>query len=336
MTSFAHAGGKLKATAESFFVTASGGSGISLDLVNKTYGGAILSGIELSALNPAGVASPSVDLDLSTNNGQSWTSLATGLVLDHFGQGSYLWTAGPETTGNTALFRVRAHDGNQPQDISDAGFLIANCGKDYYVNDGSTGGDVFTTAIGNNANSGKTPSAPMASVAALLAAYDLDSGDVIHVDTGTYRLATNITITAQDSGVRIEGPSSAAAVLDRGNQAGGSYVIELQHASGVTLSHLAMTGGYMGVFAASGADSDRLSVDSNEIYGNFAAGISLDSTNDDAVLSNNRIHDQIVFLCPRNLRRRSSCPNHGQYRPQHFRSARSLSCPGPQIVATGQ
>src|SRR4029078_10287416 len=99
----------------------------------------------------------------------------------HFGQGSYLWTAGPVTTGSAALVRVRAHEGSQPQDASDAGCLIANAGKDYYVNDGVTQGDVFTTAVGNNANSGKSPSAPLASLSALLADYDPHPRDLIHV-----------------------------------------------------------------------------------------------------------------------------------------------------------
>ena len=36
-----------------------------------------------------------------------------------------------------------------------------------------------TTAAGNNANSGKSQDAPMASLRALLAAYDLDAGDTI-------------------------------------------------------------------------------------------------------------------------------------------------------------
>ena len=55
----------------------------------------------------------------------------------------------------------------------------------------------------------------MASLTALLAAYDLDAGDVIHVDTGTYRLVRNIVIATQDSGVRIAGPVIGERVLDR-------------------------------------------------------------------------------------------------------------------------
>jgi hypothetical protein len=330
----AHTGGVLKATAETFFVTASGGGGISLDLVNKTYGGAILSGIEVTALNPQGVASPAVDLDLSTDSGAHWSTVATGLALDHFGQGSYLWTAGPETTGNTALFRVRARDGSQPSDVSDAPFLIANSGQDFFVNDGSTAGDVFMTAIGDNTNSGKSPDRPMASIAALVAAYDLAPGDVIHVDTGIYHLVKNIVLTAGDSGVRIEGPAASAPILDRGNQSSGSYVIDLQHASDVTLTRLAVTGGYIGIFAASGADSDRLTADSNEIYGNFAGGISLEFSNDDAVISNNRIHDQVVFFAPGIY----SAGARAHITSNIVRSTSdqtALLLTGPQIIATG-
>ena len=103
--------------------------------------------------------------------------------------------------------------------MSDASFQIANAGTAYYVNDASTAGDEFTTAIGNNANDGKTAATPMASLAALLRAYDLDADDVIYLDTGTYNLATNILLEAQDSGVTIRGPQLAghAAILNRGN-----------------------------------------------------------------------------------------------------------------------
>ena len=202
---FAAAGGRDQATTLSFSVTASGGTGILLDLVNVTQDVALLSGIEVTADNPAGVANPTVNLDLSTDNGGSWTTLATGLTMDRFGRGSYMWTAGPETAGNTALIRVTANDGSQPQDTSDEPFLIANNGHDYYVNDSATAGDVFTTAVGNNLNSGKSPDQPMASVQALLAAYDLDPGDVVHVDTGTYILNHNIVLGLQDSGVASKG-----------------------------------------------------------------------------------------------------------------------------------
>ncbi len=66
--------------------------------------------------------------------------------------------------------------------------LLANGGTSYYVNDGSTAGDQYTTAVGNDANSGKSPDQPMASLGALLRAYTLTAGDTVYIDTGSYTL----------------------------------------------------------------------------------------------------------------------------------------------------
>lgn len=54
---------------------------------------------------------------------------------------------------------------------------------DWYVNDASLTGDVFTTAIGNDANAG-TSAAPFETIQAALAA--AANGDFIYVDAGTY------------------------------------------------------------------------------------------------------------------------------------------------------
>ena len=80
----------------------------------------------------------------------------------------------------------------------------------------STTGDQFTTAPGDNANDGKSPSRPMASLAALLAAYDLDPGDITHVDAGSYAMVRNAVITAQDAGVRIEVTSQPSEFVNGG------------------------------------------------------------------------------------------------------------------------
>lgn len=63
--------------------------------------------------------------------------------------------------------------------------LICNTvlATDWYVNDASTTGDIFTTAIGNDANPG-TAASPFATVGFAIAA--ASSGDVIYVDAGTY------------------------------------------------------------------------------------------------------------------------------------------------------
>ncbi len=194
------------------------------------------------------------------------------------------------TPGSQYQIRVRWNDANPLEDTSPT-FLIANNGASYYVNDGSTTGDVFTTATGDNAHSGKSPDQPLASLVALLALYDLDPGDTIYLDAGTYSLAKNIVIGSQDAGVRIVGPQTAAAVLNRGNVGGSSYVFELQNADNVTLEHLSITGGYYGLYASPSSDSDDLTLLENTIYGNAYIGVYLQGTgNDRSTFSGNTFY----------------------------------------------
>jgi parallel beta-helix repeat protein len=232
-------------------------------------------------------------LELSTDNGMTWTTLTSTLAVDAGGMASYAWAATPVTETNRALIRATANTMAMPQDVSDAAFLIANNGTDYYVNDGDLTGDVFATAAGDNANSGKTAALPMASLAALLAAYNLDAGDVVRVDTGTYRLLRNTLIAAQDAGVRVEGPAGATALLDRRSTAAGSAVIELANANGVTVQRLSLTGGRFGIYAALPSDSDGVTLSDNTLYGHTEAGIFFDGdatvSSDSATLSGNLI-----------------------------------------------
>ncbi len=233
-----------------------GGAGLLLELISQsaTYG-AVISGIELLKVNAAGVATPTVDLEVSLDNGATWDPIASGLAMDRHGRGSYLWTPDAQTVGNSALIRATGHAGaTLVSDVSDEAFLIANGGQNYYVNiagDASLADNEYTTAAGDNENSGKRADAPMASLAALLRAYDLDAGDVIYVDTGVYSLASNIVLDAQDSGVTIQGAQTVGhvTVLNRGNTATGRMVFQFNGADDITLAHLAITGGQYGIQA---------------------------------------------------------------------------------------
>lgn len=69
-----------------------------------------------------------------------------------------------------------------------------------YVNDSSISNDEWASAPGHEANDGLSPATPKASVQAILAAYDLEPGDVVRIDTGTYPLASDIVVSAEDSG----------------------------------------------------------------------------------------------------------------------------------------
>ena len=54
----------------------------------------------------------------------------------------------------------------------------------YYVNDGSTKGDIYTTTIGDDKHDGLTPNSPKRTLTNVYLTAQV--GDIIYVDTGTY------------------------------------------------------------------------------------------------------------------------------------------------------
>ncbi len=194
---FVAAGGRHRAVAENFDVAITGGAGLALDLVNVTNS-ALLSGIEIYKANSIGTPSPTVDIEYSLDN-TTWNAIAMGVLVDRFGVASFAWTI-PQDAVEAKSYRIRATSlaaTGSLQDISDGTFTIANSGNDYYINDDSLVGDLATSAIGNNFNTGKSPDQPMRSLRGLLAMYDLDAGDTIHIDTGNYRLISSIASALQ-------------------------------------------------------------------------------------------------------------------------------------------
>lgn len=262
------AGGPLRAATLAFSATAAGGQGLTVEVLSSVGSGdgPILSGIELLLDNPSGSATPMADLDLSSDGGATWTSLATGLPMDEAGDGGFDWSVPAGLAPGTYQLRVRSHESPSVLAVSNT-FLVVSAGHAYYVNDGSPTGDVFTTAAGDNANSGKDPDHPMASLTALLNAYTPGAGDTIYVDTGTYHLLGNLRLTAANSGLHIVGPSTAVATLDRGNTSFGRYVFELNGATDVEIDRLTLTGAEVAVIG-NGAGADRLTLDHVTMSGN--------------------------------------------------------------------
>lgn len=235
-----------------------------------------------------------VDIELIQDGTTNTVLIADNTASD----GRFTWTV-PNTITPATDYRVRLTHSSIAglNDASNSTFEITEPIHEYYVNipdDPTLADNQYTTASGNNGNTGFFPSAPKASIEAVLAAYDLALGDVIYVDTGVYTLTVNIVIGHEDSGIVIEGPTQAGrrAVLNRDNQNGGSYVIELNNADSVTLDHLALTGGFYGLFAGSGSDSDNAVVTHSEIYGNASEGIHIEASNDAIqIIDNNTIYD---------------------------------------------
>ena len=272
---FAAAGGQNKAVELDLPVNVSGGTGVNLSFVNAsgTYD-AFVNGIELDQAVP-GALTPLANIAVSTNNGQTWSTIATDVPINRFGQAQYDWTVDRTSAGSTALIRVTSGTvtaTSQP-------FLLANGGTSFYINDESQTGDQYTTAIGNDANSGKSPDQPMESLAALLRAYPIGPGDTIFVDTGNYLSTTPIVLPASESGTLAEPvvitgpPNGGTAVIDRGNTVIGTGVIDDDSASHVTIENLALTGAEEGVFIRGASIGVTLSNDT--MFGNANEGIYL-------------------------------------------------------------
>lgn len=69
----------------------------------------------------------------------------------------------------------------------------------YYVNDNSTTGDIYCSNVGNAANNGRNPCSPKTSLQDIFNTYDIDPGDTIFVDAGTYTMGLNVT-SSSDQG----------------------------------------------------------------------------------------------------------------------------------------
>ena len=151
-----------------------------------------------------------VRVDYSTNNGVTWVVLAQAIPANVGRYGLEPFAYG---SGTGIYWRVVSESDTNVLDQNDLAFRYVNGGSLYYVNDNSRMGDVFTTAIGSDTNSGCTNSAPKATLENLLNACKLKGGDVVYIDTGIYRITNDVVWTTNDSGydaihLRIQGSTN--------------------------------------------------------------------------------------------------------------------------------
>ena len=130
--------------------------------------------------------------------------------------------------------------------------------------------DVWSLAAGNDAHDGRTPYTPKATLQALIDAYDLEPGDVVRVDTGTYNLTSDVLLGSDDSGsatgyVTILG-SVQGAVLNRQSTASGANAIQLDGQDYIRLQNLHLTGGQDGLYISS--HTKHYEIRDCAIYGN--------------------------------------------------------------------
>ncbi len=94
--------------------------------------------------------------------------------------------------------------------------------KDIWINDNSLLGDVNCTAIGNDGNSGTTNSPYLSIKKALAVAV---SGDVIHVEVGTYTGTSNRDQSISVDNLTITGSGLSTSIFEGGSVTGGLFDI---------------------------------------------------------------------------------------------------------------
>jgi hypothetical protein len=219
-----------------------------------------LSGITFTFSEPIDPASFTID-DVVAFTGPDGTlkPLVTGVsgsgttYTVHFAEqtvnGRYTMVIGPYILDLAA--NPMDQDGNGLPGETVADRYAFTLGTRYYVNDSDTAQDVWSTAPGDNSNNGLTPATPKATVQAILAAYDLQPGDEIRVDVGTYLLASDIVLGAADGGnatahVMIRGVPGKT-ILDRGSS-GSVFHLSGQH---YTVEGMVLRNGDYGVRTSS-------------------------------------------------------------------------------------
>ena len=280
---FKTAGGGNKAIAVTFDVT-TGTTGLALEL-QAVVGAPLLTGIEISRINPT-PPTFTASAEVSYNGGNTWATIATGLTLDQYGAGSFTFTPTQATT--TGLLQIVASNGVQTvSDTSLGTFSVAPAGNEFYI-----------SATGSNSNSGKSPSAPMASLAALLNIYTLEPGDIINVGAGTCTLPAAIVLGAADSGspgdpIQIIG-QGATTIFQSASNASTSSVFEFDGAHDVTIENLAIAGGGTGVNILANTGGSDISLQGLNISGFSNMGIDVGAGATNFSITGSDIHDPLT------------------------------------------
>jgi len=175
-------------------------------------------------------------LQYSSNGGLNWSNIVTNLTI---GTSSFSWNTTNFLESHFAKWRVMSQLDNALRDETDGEFVLRNGPFSFYVNDTSTVNDVYTLGVGLSANSGLSNSAPKASIQEVLGTYNLEAGDAIFVDSGTYLMTSRVVVSQADAGAG----STPLRIVGSTNRVGlgtvlMGYGVTLDATMGMLLEHL--------------------------------------------------------------------------------------------------
>ena len=205
--------------------------------------------------------------------------------------GSFTWIpANSGLTGTLTGLRIQLSLVNTPAilDRSTETFSIVSPGTNFYINDGSTTGDQYTTAVGSNRNTGLSASSPLPMLSTLLRTYVLNSSDTIYIDNGSYNafapaVFSSLSTLGTGPGATVHGPTNngtAATITALGYTNDG--IIDINDANFVTITNLSFVGGEYGIWALNG--SLNLTLSSISATGATGGGIRIESNSTGAAL----------------------------------------------------
>jgi parallel beta-helix repeat protein len=160
-----------------------------------------------------------VRLEYSADSGTTWGPIP-GAESIPCQVGAYVWDISELTTGTRYKVRVTANQGTSATNESGL-FQVRHAGATtYYVNDASTTNDLWCTAPGSQTNDGTSPATPKSDFADLMGEWNIEPGDSILIDTGSYNAqaswwmqyddegdaAQRVTVSASPYGVTITFP----------------------------------------------------------------------------------------------------------------------------------
>ncbi|MBL4888925.1 MAG: right-handed parallel beta-helix repeat-containing protein [Candidatus Lindowbacteria bacterium] len=158
----------------------------------------------------------------------------------------------------------------------------------WYVNDTSTVGDSFTTAVGNDANSGTSPATPKLTLNSIFP--QLTSGDTVYIDKGTFSESVSIntdsiSIIGADSGPTgtIIDPGDSTTTTVKGIQASGRV--------GLLIKNLRIQNTYHGIEwnNVSSSQIEGVTAIANATHGFYIRGTS--SLN---MINNNTLEKNVI------------------------------------------
>lgn len=227
----------------------------SLHLLTLNRGGVASGQVALNWTAVGAATGHTVRIEVSLDNGATWPILvAAGIAAD---LGGVVWNSSGQGSSPLALWRVVDETDPAVSATSELNFVLKNGPVYYYVNDESQTGDVYTDAVGSSTNSGASPLSPKRWISEIVAAYNLEAGDVVYVDTGRYQMSAPTTIGDLDAGGVAQDPAEQVSIVGSSNRAeGGSRIIisdpessafQLEGTYGIRLSQLDILGASNGV-----------------------------------------------------------------------------------------